>query len=159
MEYTEREKQESRELLAEWGIKPGAVIYTILRHVSRSGMMRVIAPIYFVGQNDQRYIYRHVARLVGYREDREKEGVRANGCGTDMGFDVVYNLSRALYPDGFGCIGTGCRSNDHSNGDRDYTIHTSARHSNLDDKDEATNRRNGVHWHRDGGYALQQRWL
>lgn len=35
-------------------------------------------------------------------------------------------ISRVLYPQGFGCIGEGCPSNDHSNGDRDYTPHATA---------------------------------
>src|SRR5207249_3169947 len=27
------------------------------------------------------------------------------GAGMDMGFDLVYKLSRVLFPDGFGCLG------------------------------------------------------
>jgi hypothetical protein len=56
------------------------------------------------------------------------------GAGMDMGFALVYNLSRSLYPNGFDCIGESCPSNDHVNG---Y---------------------NRSH-HADGGYALQQSWL
>lgn len=37
----------------------------------------------------------------------------------------------------FECIGHGCPSNDHCNGDRDYT----------------------PHHHNSGGYALKHRWL
>lgn len=62
-----------------------------------------------------------------------------------MGFELVYSLSRTLFPDGFDCIGEGdgygtfCPSNDHSNDrTRDYSP--------------------GRH-HGGGGYALRQRWL
>jgi len=43
----------------------------------------------------------------------------------------------ALFSGGFTCPGKDCPSNDHSNGDRDYT----------------------PHMHTDPGYALRQRWL
>jgi hypothetical protein len=86
-----------------------------------------------------------VARALGERIDRNNGGVKVSGCGMDMGFSLVYNLSHVLYPDGFTCTGEGspdvwgshCPSNDHSNGDRDYTPHD----------------------HRDGGYAIRHRWL
>ena len=54
-----------------------------------------------------------------------------------MGFAVIYELSQALFPKGFECIGEKCPSNDHSNGDRDYT----------------------PHHHNSGGYALKHRWM
>ena len=81
----------------------------------------------------------------------------------DMGFHLVYSLSYALWPDGFGCVGAGCPSNDHSNGDRDYTPHgpTDA-NGDPEDRDPGPGEaRDGLvrHWHRDGGYALRQRWL
>ena len=131
-------------------VNPGDTLYTILRHRSASGMLRVI-DVKALDCTDARYPFRslgwNVARAgIGDRWDDKNEGVRVGGCGMDMGVHLVYNLSYALYPDGFGCIGKGCPSNDHSNGDRSYTPHM-----------------NGAgyvgHWHRDGGYALRQRWL
>jgi hypothetical protein len=126
-------------------LHPGDTVQTILRHVSRSGMSRSISPV--IGGEDVSYL---VAPAVGYSFDRRHGGVRVSGCGMDAGFHLVYSLSRALYPDGHGCSGDRCPSNDHSNGDRDYTRHHEAKWSD------------GVpvaHWHRDGGYALRHRWL
>jgi hypothetical protein len=106
----------------------------------------------------------------------------------DMGFHVVYNLSSALYRGGFGCIGdkpVRCPSNDHSNGDRDYTPHMhvvsgpaclnepgfSAFPCTCHDPaawEDPTSYPDGCsacgcyrrpHWHNDGGYALTSRWL
>lgn len=129
-------------------IKPGDTVHTQLKSVSRSGMSRVIQVIkiqcpdkYKIdeGQTEPEILYLgyNVAEAIGMKYDREREGVKVGGCGMDMGFAIVYDLSRALFKDGFDCIGEGCPANDHRNGDRDYTPH---RHS-------------------DPGYALKQRWL
>ena len=65
------------------------------------------------------------------------------GCGMDMGFELVYNLGYALWPNGYTCTGDSkefgkrCRSNEHSNGDRNYQ----------------------PHHHTDGGYAFRQEWI
>ena len=118
-------------------LQPGDTVYTILRHVSRSGMMRRISPV-LMGKYGPRHLDYITAQLRGARDlPYGGDGVRIGGCGMDMGFDLVYTMSRALWPDGFSCIGPDCRSNDHSNGDRDFTPHN----------------------HADGGYALRQRWL
>lgn len=123
-------------------IKPGDTVHTQLKSVSRSGMSRVVQVIKIDCNSERKepdifYLGYSVAEVCGYRYDRNHEGIKVNGCGTDAGFEVVYGLSRELFGDGFDCIGEGCPSNDHSNGDRDYTPH---RHS-------------------DPGYALKHRWL
>ena len=141
---TQSAKEEARESLLEW-IKPGDTLYTILRHVSRSGMSRRIGVVkpYIredTGELDMLFLDYAVATLTENRlspTGKKGEGICVDGCGMDMGFHLIYSLSYALWPDGFECIGSGCPSNDHSNGDRDYSPHT----------------------HRDGGYALKQRWL
>ena len=129
-------------------LTPGTTVHTILEHVGRSGMSRRIGVRVFV-DNEPRYLDGLVAVALGYPVPRDG-GIRVDGCGMDMGFALVYELSHALYPEGFGCIGRKgypekrgaiCPSNDHSNGDRDY-----ARHTNR-----------APHWHNDGGYALRQR--
>ena len=138
---TKTEKAEALARMHEW-VSPGDELVTILRHVSRSGMMRRISVIAVDKENGRHAISDYtwnVARILGCSIDRDSYdgGMRVNGCGMDMGFHAVYSLSRALYPDGFECVGEDCPSNDHSNGDRDYT----------------------PHHHSDGGYALRQRWL
>lgn len=105
---------------------------TLLRSVSRSGMMRRISCI-IAQDGEVRDITWHVARATGepvkqrgaYVQDA---GIVVNGCGMDMGFSLVYDLSRTLFPDGFSVEGRG-RSGDVSG-------HES-----------------------DGGYALKQIWL
>ena len=168
---------------------PGNTIYTVLRHVAKSGMTRWLDVIVMDSDDGSpRQITRAVAEVAGYTRSHDKHGgaLKAEGCGMDMGFAVVYNLSRALYHDGFGCIGERkhdgrpnerCPSNDHSNGDKDYHIHGAVRvcksrrpctcHDPYAWKDTGCYV-NGCsdcgcaradHWHRDGGYALQHCWL
>lgn len=140
-------RQEAIKRLRTW-IQPGDTIHTQMKHVSRSGMQRVIQVIkiqcpdkYKIDEGQTKpeilYLGYNVAEAIGMKYDREREGVKVGGCGMDMGFHLVYELSHALFKDGFDCVGEGCPANDHSNGDRDYTPH---RHS-------------------DPGYALKQRWL
>ena len=116
-------------------IKPGDRIYTMLRHVSRSGMMRHIS-VFIKDDDGINNITWAVARALEYKR-ADNGGLKIGGCGMDMGFSVVYELSHCLYSEGFTCIGEGCPSNDHFNGDRDCTPHK----------------------HNDGGYALKQSWL
>ena len=132
---TQSSKQEARERVLKL-VKPGDTVYTILRHVSRSGMQRVIDLIVLTEDGPQS-IAHQTAVLTDTPLDRDRWGVKARGAGMDMGFHIVYELSHQLFPQGFDCIGEHCPSNDHSNGDRDYTPHQ----------------------HKDGGYALLQRWM
>lgn len=140
MKSTKAQKELCLKNLQEW-IKPGDTVYTVLKHTSRSGMYRVID--LFIMQNNQpfRITGWAAALLEGY--DNRHEGAKAHGCGMDMGFHLVYNLSYTLFPNGFECVGrdkdgySRCPSNDHSNGDRDYTPHT----------------------HKSGGYAINHKWM
>lgn len=117
-------------------VSAGDTVYTVLRHVSRSGMKRVIGA--FVMMDGKPYGVSYSAgKAIRATLDRERDGIVIGGCGFDAGFEIAYSLGHALYPDGFECIGEECRSNDHSNGDRDRT----------------------PHHHKDGGYALRHRWL
>ena len=140
-------------------LKPGMTIHTVSRHTSRSGMQRSISMFAFLpGDNAPTELDYWVSRVLGESIDQKHGGVRIGGCGMDMGFHLVYALARRLYPDGFGCTGPGdgyatsCPSNNHSNGDRDYTPHGAMTY-------------NGVsvpafqHWHSDGGYAFRHRWM
>lgn len=129
-----QEKAEAVEKLRGW-LKPGAKVYTILRHRSSSGMQRRIS-VFAMLDGEPFEIDWLVGRALGLRR-HDDGGLVVRGCGADMGFHIVYELARTLYPEGHECAGEGCPSNDHSSGDRDY----------------------GPHTHRDGGYALRQKWL
>jgi len=119
-------------------IQPGDTAKTILRHVSRSGMMRHISVI--VGGEDVTW---HVARLLGDKR-ADDGGLKIGGCGMDMGFEIVYRMSCELFPEGFRCTGEDCRSNDHCN-----------KHG---DEYRRKNFKGKMHTG-DGGYAIQQKWL
>lgn len=72
----------------------------------------------------------------------------------DMGFAVVYDLGRVMFPDGFGVAGKYPNGSD----GRPTTKEMAAKAVEIG----ATFRgRNGdpSGWDNDGGYALKQRWL
>jgi hypothetical protein len=129
-------------------LNPGDTVVTILRNCSRSGMSRRISLAIGKGSEVEDITW-HAAQVMGesvkgragYVQD---VGITVGGCGMDMGFHLVYNLGRILWPDGFVCPGESCRSNDHCN------VHTvEMRRENF-----KGNKHTG-----DGGYALTQRWL
>src|SRR6185369_5751974 len=107
-------------------LKPGDTVYTVLRHVSRSGMMRRIDLYANNPDGGLIYLSGYAAGALDY--PRPDNGIKVSGCGMDMGFHLVYNLSRTIFSDGFTCTGRDkhpnrCPSNDHSNGDRNYAPH------------------------------------
>lgn len=119
---------------------PNTTVTVLLRHRSQSGMSRAISVLY-----NERDVSWLVARATGFKFNQRWGGLTVTGCGMDMGFHLVYSLSRALYGEhgAYVCKGATdgyegrCHSNDHSNG-APYV--TGAVHS-------------------DGGYALSSRWL
>ena len=149
MKRTKTQEAERQEAIAWFRehTKPGDTIYTILESVSRSGMsrqIRVLVP--YVGEDGQPGFFHpnySAAKILGLRQGKRGDGLIVGGCGMDMGFHLVYELGYAIWPDGTPCAGASCRSNDHSNGDRNYEPHTEA----------------APHWHRDGGYTFNHRWL
>lgn len=80
-------------------LKPGDTVYTILRHVSASGMSRGI-DLYTIRDNRMQFLTGYAAHAIGWKWG-EKAGIVVGGCGMDMGFHLVYTLSRTLFPDGF----------------------------------------------------------
>lgn len=80
-------------------------VYTILRHVSKSGMYREISIVIPV-QNEKRLWFIHpsyaAASLLGwsYSEKHGHSAVAVHGCGMDMGFHLVEALSWKLYGTG-----------------------------------------------------------
>ena len=104
MKYSKEEKQEALERLKEW-IKKGDTLHTTVRHVSRSGMMRYITTRQLKKSdhpdrevNVSNYDY-HIARVLDLPEAPNFQGVKVGGCGMDMGFWLVYRLSRAIFGD------------------------------------------------------------
>ena len=119
-------------------LKPGDRVYTILRHVSSSGMSRRIS-LAVVKDGKVISLDWYAEKLGVAQRHATKQGLSVGGCGMDMGFHLVYSLGRCMYPHGVNCAGDRkCRSNDHSNGSRDY---------------------NRKHRHTDGGYAYEHVWM
>lgn len=132
------ERAEAMEQLRALVEESNGIVYTILRHKSASGMLRVIDPIVMIDGRPHSLAW-SCAKATGDKIDRDRGGIRLGGCGMDMGFALVYSIGRSLWPQGYPCMGEKCGSNDHSNGDRDYTP--------------------GHVTHNDGGYRLEHRWL
>lgn len=127
---TKTEKEQAIEYLRTI-LKPGYTVYTSLNHVSKSGMMRIIN-LHVIKENQPwRITSSAVAAGLG-KYNFKHEGLRMDGCGMDMGFAAVYELSHILFPDGF----IPADANMHG---RNGTPAT-----DLDT---------------DGGYALRQQWL
>jgi hypothetical protein len=97
-------------------VEPGDTVYTIARHVSRSGMQReislvavdrsaIVLPVESrdgiakLGREALTTIDYWAARALGYRIGTHG-GIVVGGCGMDMGFLLVYNLGRTLWPHG-----------------------------------------------------------
>lgn len=107
----------------------GSTVTTVLLHRTSSGMSRTIVPT--IGAAGGRVIdltWLIIRADLGFTPDRDRGGFKIGGCGMDMGFSLVYSLSRGLYPDGHLCTGHDrtetrrngrtvhrCPSNDHSN--------------------------------------------
>lgn len=132
MKTTKEEKQVCFEQAKKYLLKvltPGRTVYTVVRKVSASGMSREISVLIPTKDGIQDISW-YVAHLLDYKRSDKNGGIKIGGCGMDMGFALVYNTGRKLYPNGFklqkGQFGR--------NGDK----------SGFD---------------KDGGYALKQSWL
>lgn len=75
------------------------VIYTFLRHVSKSGMSRDITLKIVDGDGTLQDITYTAALAIGEkpRDNYGRRVIRVHGCGMDMGFHLVYSVSHALY--------------------------------------------------------------
>lgn len=138
----EIKEQERREALSNLRriLRPGVEVRTILRHVSSSGMCRWVSLVYVDKRGNTYDLDLWAAKVTGYAYDPKHNGLKVPGCGFDVGFDVVYSISRALYANkrGWACVGERCMSNTHVN-------------------DPRQPRGKGVRHH--DAYALSQRWL
>lgn len=137
-------KQELKALLK----KAKYIVYTNMSHVSNSGMLRHIN-CYVIVNNEPKNINWYIEKLGLYKRaknynDKNAESLRVSGCGMDMGFDVVYNLSSVVFKDNFKCRGENCPANDHTNDRPPYKWDRKKSIGKL---------------HSDVGYCLIQKWL
>lgn len=144
---TKAQKQEQDEAIKRLReeIKPGETLCTILRHVSKSGMSRSISIVQVKCKRGkpQTYDWSYLAaKAIGEKIDQSHDGIKIGGAGMDMGFELVYRLSWALYGGkrSYPCLGERCPSNVHVN-----------------DRNAPCGRGKGIR-HNDG-YAISHRWL
>lgn len=92
--YTEAEaKDQLRNLLPK-----GSKVYTIVRHVSSSGMSRRISA-YVVEDGKIRDLDFLLIRAGIGKRRGDKEGLFIQGCGMDMEFALVYDIATTLHDD------------------------------------------------------------
>lgn len=97
--HRDAERNEAIHSLRE-NLRAGLTIYTVLRRVSVSGMSRCL-DLYYVDHNEIARITWSVAKALEWTYDRQREALRVNGCGMDMGYHAVHCLSRVLYGDDY----------------------------------------------------------
>ncbi|WP_333674904.1 hypothetical protein [Glutamicibacter sp.] len=128
-------------------LRPGDTLYTILRHSAASGMFRRVS-VYHIGtEGEPQWLDGYISIALGLKLKPDVEGLPAPGCGLDVGFEIVYNLGRAMFPTGTPCVGANCASNDHTNGQ-----------PRLKNPNRSAALRVAT-GHRDGGYTFRHRWL
>ena len=98
MKYTKEEQNRARETL-ERLLKPGTIVYTVLRHVSRSGLQRSIQ-LKVVEDGDIVDISRPTAVVLDASLDAKRGGIKVSGCGMDIGYALVHALGMVLWPQG-----------------------------------------------------------
>lgn len=80
----------------------GSTVYTILRHISSSGMSRDISVLSLTSGDPRQWDGSVIDAGIGHRSRRQYgEGVRVSGAGMDMGFYLTYTLGQRLYGDGY----------------------------------------------------------
>lgn len=77
----------------------GSTVYTVVKHVARSGMMRRILPIAIV-KGEAKNISVAVSEILEWKWT-DDDAVQVGGCGQDMTFHLTYSLAQALYGDGY----------------------------------------------------------
>ena len=97
----ELDRESSRAFLLEvFSKQDRPTVFTILRHVSASGMSRDIS-LFTVHDGEILNITWHASKVSRANSSlRKRNGynvVRVSGCGMDMGFHSVYSLSTALF--------------------------------------------------------------
>lgn len=80
-------------------LKPGQTVYSVLRHVSASGMSRRISFMIPVADGSIQNLDYFIGLACDYKQS-DNQGLIVSGCGMDMGFAVVYRIGRIVWPDG-----------------------------------------------------------
>ena len=99
-----QEIAEAIQVLKYFGCKDGATIYTTVRSVAKSGMSRAISCFIIAteadGSNYIQVIDYFVGIALGLKHHKDG-GLIVRGCGMDMGYKMVYDLSSVMLSDGY----------------------------------------------------------
>jgi len=97
-EQAKADRDYAKEHLLTHYVKEGDKVYTILRSVSSSGMTRNISLV-VAKEGEMIDITYYVAHALGEKvsESKGHRAIKVSGCGMDMGFHLVYNLSSVLF--------------------------------------------------------------
>lgn len=98
--YAERDRQDAMEKLRAL-LPKGTRVYTILRHVSASGMTRDISVVIPRDGGSILSLDYLIERAGLGKRGPKGSGIRVTGAGMDMGYHIVYRLGHALYHDGY----------------------------------------------------------
>lgn len=99
MNKKELESKESIKTLKEY-LKKDMTIHSIIRTVSSSGMTRNIS-FKITDKDNILDLSYHIAKALKYPFNDKHHAIKITGCGMDMAFHVVHNLSHALYGTGY----------------------------------------------------------
>ena len=146
------EQADAIKRLREW-LKPGDTVYTVLRHVSYSGMSREISLHMVEPDGRISWLSGLAARAMGDKLGK-RDGIKVGGCGMDMGFHLVYNLGRTLFPEGFGTSGSLPLGHEIRPKSKEAAAKAVAKGATFRGRNE-----DATGWDSDGGYALVQRWI
>lgn len=136
-------------------LKPGTTVYTIMRFVSRTGATHSVSLVAAKGGTILPLDDIMVSSGMKLTPDNKFGGFKFTVSGYDTGKIAVYDLSRALYPNGFPCLGTEkCQSPEHE----EYQPIIDAKRGGGKIKNPRKNYAKG-NKHTDGGFALLQEWL
>jgi hypothetical protein len=75
---------------------PTDTIYTVIRHVSSSGMQREIS-VKMIDAGRIIHLDYLVSTALGMKVGKHN-GIVVKGCGMDMGFHIVHNILRVVNP-------------------------------------------------------------
>ena len=81
-------------------LKKDETVFTTTLHVSKSGMTRHIK-FFVIRDNSPLYLTNTIIEKLGYKPNKHWDSIVVRGCGMDMGYHVVHNLSFALFGEGY----------------------------------------------------------
>ena len=78
-------------------------MFAVIKNVPHSGMSRTISFHEFKTGETGGFIlqFNYFISQFGYKEDRNREGVKVSGCGMDMVFATLYHVCGVLKNEGF----------------------------------------------------------